>query len=330
MASLTPRTTACESLCRYPHLAEPAGDSCGYGFSSGEDAAETALNVWELFLGGYPSKSTATRPFGNATLDGVDLDIECAANGTDPMYYTTFVQQLRSLMQNGSSSSAATESLDTEYAAVETTLGTAKYLITAAPQCVFPDAYLGPQLAGLALTDAAMQFDYLWPQFYNNHICQYNEADKGAGFQQSFQNWSSWANATAPALEVLVGLPASPSAATTGYIADSDEVKQINMIRRSNATNFDGVMLWSAAWEFENEQMNQSYIPSVLKSLTGKLISLSFILCLPCCHVHITLLVQSIRLRFPQSIGKLCIICCDRLVAWLCVSQGLALSPSIL
>ena len=124
------------------------------------------------------------------------------------MYYTTFVQQLRSLMQNGSSSSAATESLDTEYVAVETTLGTANYLITAAPQCVFPDAYLGPQLAGLALTDAAMQFDYLWPQFYNNHICQYNEADKGAGFQQSFQNWSSWANATAPALDVLVGLPA--------------------------------------------------------------------------------------------------------------------------
>ena len=255
-----------------------AGDSCGYGFSSGEDAAETALNIWELFLGGYPTKSTATRPFGNATLDGIDLDIECAANGTDPMYYTTFVQQLRSLMQNGSSSSAATESLDTEYAAVETILGTANYLITAAPQCVFPDAYLGPQLAGLALTDVAMQFDYLWPQFYNNHICQYNEADQGADFQQSFQNWSSWANASAPALEVLVGLPASPSAASTGYIADSDEVKQINMIRRSNVTNFDGVMLWSAAWEFENEQMNQSYIPSVLKSLTGKLISLSFIL----------------------------------------------------
>lgn len=228
------------------------------------------------------------------------------------MYYTTFVQQLRSLMQNGSSSSAATESLDTEYAAVETTLGTANYLITAAPQCVFPDAYLGPQLTGLALTDAAMQFDYLWPQFYNNHICQYNEADNGAGFQQSFQNWSSWANATAPALEVLVGLPASPSAATTGYIADSDEVKQINMIRRSNATNFDGVMLWSAAWEFENEQMNQSYIPSVLKSLTGEPIS---ILCLACCHAHITLPVHSQRFRFQQSIGKLCITCCGSLVA---------------
>ncbi len=245
------------------------------------------------------------------------------------MYYTTFVQQLRSLMQNGSSSSATTESLDTEYAAVETTLGTANYLITAAPQCVFPDAYLGPQLAGLALTDAAMQFDYLWPQFYNNHICQYNEADKGASFQQSFQNWSSWANATAPALEVLVGLPASPSAASTGYIADSDEVKQINMIRRSNATNFDGVMLWSAAWEFENEQMNQSYIPSVLRSLTGKLISLSSILTV--LHPLFALLPRTTTISaitktsFPTVYWQVVHRMLPQRCCLLCVTQGLAL-----
>jgi len=67
-------------------------------------------------------------------------------------------------------------------------------------------------------------------------------------------------------------------------------------------------MLWSAAWEFENEQMNQSYIPSVLKSLTGKLTSLSFSLCLPYCHAHITPLVQSQRIRFPQSVGKLSVV----------------------
>ena len=252
-------------LCIIPELdmcCLTEGDSCGYGFSSGKDAAETALNIWELFLGGYPTKSTTTRPFGNAVLDGIDLDVECAANGTDPMYYTTFVQQLRSLMQNGSSSSAATESL-----------GTASYLITAAPQCVFPDAFLGPQLTGLALTNAAMQFDYLWPQFYNNHICQYNEADKGAGFQQSFQNWSSWASVAAPSMEVLVGLPASASAANTGYMGTSDEEDQIKLIRKRNATNFDGVMLWSAAWEFANEEKNQSYLPTVLQSLTGKLMS---------------------------------------------------------
>lgn len=70
-------------------------------------------------------------------------------------------------------------------------------------------------------------------------------------------------------MEVLVGLPASTSAAATGYMAADDEEDQIKQIRKGNATNFDGVMLWSAAWEAANEQTNQSYLPTVLASLTG-------------------------------------------------------------
>lgn len=191
-------------------------------------------------------------------LDGIDLDIECAAQGTNPAYYTTFVQQLRALMSNSSSPDAATASLKTT-----------SYLITAAPQCVFPDAYLGPDTEGLVLTESAMQIDYLWPQFYNNPSCQFNSTDAGAGFQQSFHNWSSWAASAAPAMEVLVGLPASPSAAGMGYMPPDVEDKQIKLIRTGNATNFDGVMLWSAAWESANAQAKQPYLPTVLGSLTG-------------------------------------------------------------
>ena len=240
-------------------FAHAAGKSCGYGFSSGEDAAETALNIWQLCLGGYPNKKSTVRPFGNAVLDGIDLDIECSASGTNPIYYSTFVQQLRALMTNSSQPDAATASV-----------GTASYLITATPQCVYPDAYLGPVTEGLVLTDSAKQIDYLWPQFYNNPTCQFSTADKGASFQQSFQNWSSWAASAAPSMEVLVGLPVSASAATTGYMAADDEEDQIKQIRRGNATRFDGVMLWSAAWESANEQKNQSYLPTVISSLTGK------------------------------------------------------------
>ena len=163
-------------------------------------------------------------------------------------------------MQNGTNSAATIQSL-----------GTASYLITAAPQCVFPDAFMGPQTPGLPLTDAALQFDYMWPQFYNNPICQYNETDMGVGFQQSFQTWSTWAATAAPALEVLVGLPASASAAGSGYMPEAAEEDQLKMIRKGNATNFDGVMLWSAAWEDANAAQNKSYLPTVLKSLTGKL-----------------------------------------------------------
>ena len=161
-------------------------------------------------------------------------------------------------MSNSSDSNAATASV-----------GAASYLITAAPQCVFPDAYLGPNTEGLVLTSSAMQIDYVWPQFYNNPSCQFNGTDEGAGFQQSFQTWSSWAASAAPSLEVLVGLPASASAAGTGYMAVDDEEDQIKLIRKGNATNFDGVMLWSAAWESVNAQTNQSYLPTVLASLTG-------------------------------------------------------------
>lgn len=187
------------------------------------------------------------------------MDIECAAKGTNPAHYVTFVQQLRALMSNSSTPEATTAAL-----------GTASYLITAAPQCIFPDAYLGPEIEGLVLTNSAMQIDYVWPQFYNNPSCQFNNSDEGAGFQQSFQTWSSWAASAAPSLKVLVGLPASPSAAGTGFMAVDEEEEQIKLIRAGNATNFDGVMLWSAAWESANAQMNQSYLPTVLASLTGK------------------------------------------------------------
>ena len=169
-------------------------------------------------------------------------------------------------------------------------LGTAVYLITAAPQCIFPDAHLGPQTEGLVLTNSAMQIDYVWPQFYNNPSCQFNSSDEGAGFQQSFQTWSSWAASAAPSLEVLVGLPASPSAAGTGYMAVDDEEEQIKLIRAGNATNFDGIMLWSAAWESANAQMNQSYLPTVLASLTGKAFTSSSFPSVPAYPLAYTLL----------------------------------------
>ena len=169
-------------------------------------------------------------------------------------------------------------------------MGTASYLITAAPQCVFPDAYLGPNTEGLVLTSSAMQIDYVWPQFYNNPNCQFNSTDEGAGFQQSFQTWSSWAASAAPSLKVLVGLPASVTAAGTGHMAVNDEKDQIKLIRKGNATNFDGVMLWSAAWESVNAQINQSYLPTVLASLTGKPFSFATLSAVPASTSHNTCL----------------------------------------
>lgn len=59
-------------------------------------------------------------------MDGVDLDIEIGSH----KYYPDFVREMRRLMNTDNSK---------------------QYLITAAPQCPFPDKWMGPQIQGSAL-----------------------------------------------------------------------------------------------------------------------------------------------------------------------------------
>ena len=59
-------------------------------------------------------------------MDGVDLDIEIGSH----KYYPDFVREMRRLMNTDKSK---------------------QYLITAAPQCPFPDRWMGPQIQGSAL-----------------------------------------------------------------------------------------------------------------------------------------------------------------------------------
>ncbi|KAF5383765.1 hypothetical protein D9615_003771 [Tricholomella constricta] len=96
-------------------------------FSSDAQAQTFADTVWNLFLGG----SSSTRPFGDAVLDGVDLDIE----GGSSTGYAAFVTRIRS-HANGASK---------------------KYYVTAAPQCPFPDAYLGAVLNAVAFDAVYVQ-----------------------------------------------------------------------------------------------------------------------------------------------------------------------------
>ena len=92
------------------------GASGAYGFISDAEAESFADTVWDMFLGG----DGPLRPFGAGSLDGVDLDIE----GGGPAGYAAFVRRLRETMD-----AAAGD-----------------WLITAAPQCPFPDAHLGPEI----------------------------------------------------------------------------------------------------------------------------------------------------------------------------------------
>ncbi|KAJ3811826.1 glycoside hydrolase family 18 protein [Lentinula aff. lateritia] len=145
------------------------GANGGVGFSSDAQGTAFAQTIWDLFLGG----SSSTRPFGSAVLDGVDLDIE-GGGGTG---YAAFVTEIRSLASGASK----------------------QYYITAAPQCVFPDASLG------SVIDA----------FYNNPC--------GLPFFETttwnFGVWDNWARTTSPNpnVKVFLGAPAASLAAGTGY-----------------------------------------------------------------------------------------------------------------
>ncbi|PUU82057.1 glycoside hydrolase superfamily [Tuber borchii] len=94
-------------------------------------AIEYADSLWKLFGEGTGLESM--RPFGNAKVDGFDIDNE---NG-DPRGWPKFISELRSKYASASK----------------------KYYISAAPQCPHPDASIG---------DAVYLVDYLFIQFYNN------------------------------------------------------------------------------------------------------------------------------------------------------------------
>ena len=192
-------------------LLSMGGASGAYGFTDDADAEEVADTIWDMFLGG----DGALRPFGAATLDGVDLDIE----GGGPAGYAAFARRMRATMDAAGGS----------------------WLITAAPQCPFPDAHLGPS-PGTALADAADAFDYLFVQFYNN-FCS---GSSGQPFQDTYAQWSSLLATGGP--RIVVGLPATVEAAPAGGYVDPGALPAlIDSIAADPA--FAGLMLWDVSFD---------------------------------------------------------------------------------
>ncbi|KAF8320068.1 glycoside hydrolase [Clavulina sp. PMI_390] len=176
------------------------------GGAGGGGTADAALadQVWNLFLGG----SSSTRPFGDAVLDGVDLDIEGGSNS-----YVDFVNQLR----------------------------TPPYS-TAAPQCPYPDAYIGTTLNGA-------EFDAVYVQFYNN-ACSVTNYGESAW---NFGTWDYWANRISPNpdVKVYLGVPASSTAAGSGYVSAST-VNSIAKTLQASFPSFGGVMFWDESQAYVN------------------------------------------------------------------------------
>ncbi|XP_048325598.2 hevamine-A-like [Ziziphus jujuba] len=181
-----------------------------YSLSSAEDAKNVADQIWNSYLGG--TDSSATRPFGDAVLDGVDFDIEGGSN----LYYDNLAADLKELYNQQS---------------------TKTYYLSAAPQCPYPDYYLGTAI------DTGL-FDFVWVQFYNNPPCQYS-AD--AGVDLLLNSWSVWTSSL-KAGKLFLGLPASADAAGSGYIPPDVLIDQVLPVIK-NTSKYGGVMLWSRYYD---------------------------------------------------------------------------------
>lgn len=191
------------------------------GFSSPAEASSWANTIWAMF-GPEQSGSSVNRPFGSAVIDGFDIDVEAVSANL-----AAFASQLRSNMD-----SAATN--------------TKKYILSAAPQCPFPD------LANQDMLNA-VKFDYVAVQFYNNY-CGVNSYVPGASTQNNFnfETWDNWAKTTSknPNVKILLGIPGSSSAAGSGYVSGSQLSSVIAYSK--GFSSFGGVMVWDMSQVFNN------------------------------------------------------------------------------
>jgi chitinase len=201
------------------------GASGSVGFTNDTEAAAYAQTIWDLFLEG----SSSTRPFGSAVLDGIDMDIE----GGSQTGFVSFLSALRTLMDGGSK----------------------PYYITAAPQCPYPDAYIGTTLNEFG-------FDAVYVQFYNNY-CGLTNYDNPNAWDYSI--WANWATTISPNpdVKVYIGAPASSTAAGSGYVSPSTFTPIIQQTM-AEYSSFGGVMLWDASQAYENDRYDISVKDALL------------------------------------------------------------------
>lgn len=211
---------ACQGLGKTILLSLGGATYTQGGFPSTEDAEEQASKVWASF--GPNQNNGADRPFGEASIDGFDFDFESSTNNLP-----AFAAKLRTL-------------LDDAHAG-----GDKQYYLSAAPQCVFPDAAVGTTISAVA-------FDFILIQFYNNY-CGVSNFVEGSDTQNAynFNVWDEWAKNTSPNKDVklLIGIPARTGAGG-GYTEGSKLAASFDWSKKYS--NFGGAMMWDMSQLYAN------------------------------------------------------------------------------
>ncbi|KAJ1984452.1 Chitinase 2 [Dimargaris verticillata] len=197
------------------------GAAGSYGFANDNEAVDFAQTVWDLFMGG----ESDNRPFGEAVLDGIDLDIE----GGSSVGYSAFVDALRQkfILNNATGQ---------------------RYYVAAAPQCPYPDAYLDTVLS-------TSWVDMVFVQFYNNY-CGVNNYPRAFNFDE----WQQWADTKAvnEDVSIFMGIPGSSTAASMGYI-EASRLQTIIQEVQPKYRSFGGVMMWDASQSYNNRVSSGNY-----------------------------------------------------------------------
>ncbi|KAI8955607.1 putative class III chitinase [Xylaria longipes] len=196
------------------------------GFTDSSSAQTSAQTVWDLF---GTNTAAANRPFGDAVVDGFDFDFESSTQNFVP-----FAQKLRDLMDAASGKT---------------------FYLSAAPQCVYPDAAMNDMLNG------AISFDWINIQFYNNWCGVINFSNPNAW---NFNVWDDWAHQTSknPNVKVLIGVPANTGAGG-GYVSAATLGPIIQDTKQY--TSFGGIMMWDMSQLYANS----GFLESVVSSLGG-------------------------------------------------------------
>ncbi|KAK5017123.1 Chitinase 2 [Cryomyces antarcticus] len=167
------------------------GAPLDYYIANDASATSFADFLWGAFGPQTSAWTTANkpRPFGSASVDGFDYDIEseispAPANAPDYQTrgYATMINYLKNTLFPQDTSKS--------------------YYISGAPQCVLPDAHLSSVIA-------ASWFDFVFVQFYNTPYCSARAGiNHAAGTTTNDISYDGWANSSSlnPNVRISIGL----------------------------------------------------------------------------------------------------------------------------
>ncbi|KAF1947336.1 hypothetical protein EJ02DRAFT_417918 [Clathrospora elynae] len=217
--------TACQAAGKKVLLSLGGGAPTDYYLPSPDVASYFA----DFLIGAYGPVTNAwagmPRPFGDAVVDGFDFDLEAdeANVPSKDMIFKNYDVLAARIKFKGPN-----------------------MLLSAAPQCICPDAR-----AAVALSK--VPFDFVFTQFYNTWDCsaakEVQDIKSKAPSTFTFNKWVDWLQKNSPNknIKLYLGLPAGPdglSAHKDHYLKPEDANTLVTKYRGNSM--FGGVMLWEA------------------------------------------------------------------------------------